>query len=158
MRRLNYAVGDWFAVPLREAGFAVGVVARAQPGGGVLFGYFFGPQRPDVPRLGDVAHLTASDAVLVGQFGHLGLQKKKWPNLGRLANWDPQAWPMPAFVRHEELTGRTLRVIYADDDPNKRLRTETISPADAYQGPEDGLMGDGFVEIRLTKLLAQGQK
>ena len=155
MARLKYAIGDWFAVPLRQAGFAVGVVARAHPRSGVLFGYFFGPRRPDPPRLDDVAHLTASDAVLICKFGHLGLQDKEWPNLGHTENWDPQEWPMPAFIRHEQLTGRILRTIYADDDPSRVIRQERILAADSDRGPEDVLKGSGSVEIALTKLLVQ---
>lgn len=153
MARRNYTVGDWFAVPLREGGFAVGVVARAQADG-VLLGYFFGPKRAEVPELTELAHLTAAGAVLVSKFGHLGLLKKKWPILGRTDEWDPQAWPMPAFVRFEELTGRSFRVIYADDDPNRLLREEQIPAGTAEQGPKDGLLGAGATEIALTSLLA----
>lgn len=154
MARRNYAVGDWFAVPLREGGFAVGVVARAQADG-VLLGYFFGPKRDEVPELSDVEHLAASDAVLVCKFGHLGLVKKKWPVLGCLQGWDPQLWPMPTFVRFEELTGRSFRVIYADEDPNRLLREEQIPAGTAEQGPKDGLLGAGAAEIALTSLLAR---
>jgi len=153
LARRNYAVGAWFAVPLREGKFAAGVVARAQADG-VLLGYFFGPKRADVPELSDVEHLKASDAVLVCKFGHLGLVKKKWPILGCLEGWDPQLWPMPTFVRFEELTGRSFRVTYADDDPNRLLREEQIPPGTAEQGPKDGLLGAGAAEIALTSLLA----
>ena len=60
LARRNYAAGDWFAVPLREGGFAVGVVALAQADG-VLRGYLFGLKREDMPQLIDVEHLMASD-------------------------------------------------------------------------------------------------
>lgn len=43
----NYREGSRFAVPLRQGGYAVGLVARVNPRG-VLLGYFFGP-RHDVP-------------------------------------------------------------------------------------------------------------
>jgi hypothetical protein len=145
-------VGDWFAVPLREGGFAVGVVARAQADG-VLLGYFFGPKRDEVPELSELAHLEAAEAMLVCKFGHLGLVKKKWPVLGRVDGWDPKAWPMPTFVRYEELTGRSFRVFYADNDPNLVLREEQISAGSAEQGPKDGLLGAGAAEIALTSLL-----
>jgi Immunity protein 26 len=70
--KVNYREGDWFAVPLRNGGFAVGVIARANPRG-VSLGYFFGPPRSDVPRLDEVADLRSGDAVLVRKFGHLGI-------------------------------------------------------------------------------------
>lgn len=153
MARLKYREGDWFAVPLRVEGFAVGVVARANPKAALL-GYFFGPRRSEVPRLSDVANLEPGDAVLVGKFGHLGLVQGKWPLLGQLDDWDRAAWSMPVFVRYEELTGRSFKVFYDDDDPNKLIREEQVAPGSAEQGPKDGLMGAGFVEKALTELLS----
>jgi len=64
MARVKYREGDWFAVPLREEGFAVGVVARANPNG-VRLGYFFGPKRAVVPSGDEGADLRADQAVLV---------------------------------------------------------------------------------------------
>jgi hypothetical protein len=153
MAKVKYREGDWFAVPLQGGGFAVGLIARANPGG-VLLGYFFGPRRSGVPAMSDVAGLRPDDAVLVRKFGHLGIAQGKWPLLGRADGWDRREWPTPVFIRYEELTGRSFRVIYDDDDPNKVLREELIAPGGAEQGPKDGLMGAGFAEAALTQLLA----
>lgn len=150
----TYREGDWFAVPLRDGGFAIGVVARANPGG-VLLGYFFGPRRAEAPAMKDIEGLRSSDAVLVRKFGDLGLVQKKWPILGRLIGWDRREWPMPVFVRYEELTGRSFKVFYDDDDPNKLIREEQVSPGEAEQGPKDGMMGAGFAEKALTTLLGE---
>ena len=57
------------------------------------------------------------------------------------------------MVRYEELTGRTLRVHYDPDDPNRVLSEEVVQPGTAEQGPRDGLAGAGFMEIVLTNLL-----
>jgi hypothetical protein len=151
-KKVNYREGDWFAVPLRDGGFAVGIVARANPKG-ALIGYFFGPRREAVPPLAEVAGLEPADAVLVCQFGHLGLTGGTWPIIGRVAGWDRSGWPMPVFVRYEELTGRSFRVFYDPDDPNKVLREEQVAPGAAEQGPKDGLMGAGYAERVLTTLL-----
>jgi hypothetical protein len=152
MPKINYREGDWFSVPLRKGGYAVGVVARANPDG-VLLGYFFGPRHEEVPTLDDVRDLKPQNAVVVGKFGHLGLTQHKWPILGRVDDWDRADWPMPVFVRYEELTGRSFRAFYDDDDPNKLLREEQVSPGAAEQGPKDTMMGSGFVEKRLTRAL-----
>jgi hypothetical protein len=149
---VKYSEGDWFAVPLRDGGFGVGVLARANPGG-VLLGYFFTPRRSEVPTLDDVADLKPADAVLVGKFGHLGLTGGTWPIIGRLEDWARVEWPMPVFVRYEELSGRSFKVFYDDDDPNKLIREEQVAPGEAERGPKDGLMGAGFAEKVLTKLL-----
>jgi hypothetical protein len=153
MTKVKYREGDWFVVPLRAGGFGVGLVARANPGG-VLLGYFFGPVRSEVPALNDVADLKPGDAVLIGKFGHLGIVQGKWPLLGRLDSWDRRLWPTPVFVRYEELTGRSFRVFYDDDDPNSVLREAQIAHGEAEQAPKDGLMGAGFAEAALSRLLA----
>lgn len=152
MARGKYREGDWFAVPLREGGFGVGLIARANPKG-VLLGYFFGPREGEIPSLDQVGELAATDAVLVGTFGHLGLTQGKWPIVGRRDDWDRLAWPMPAFVRYEELTGRSFKVFYDDDDPNLLLREEQIAAGVEEHGPADGMMGAGYVEKVLTALL-----
>ncbi|MGH9123476.1 MAG: Imm26 family immunity protein [Acidimicrobiales bacterium] len=152
MATVGYREGDWFAVPLRKGGFAVGMVTRANPGGALL-GYFFGPRRDAPPSLADVAGLNPGDAILVAMFGHLGLTQGKWAILGRFDGWDRADLPMPAFVRYEELTGRSFRVFYADDDPNRLLREEKIVPGGGEEGPKDGLLGAGAVEKVLTSQL-----
>jgi Immunity protein 26 len=153
MPKVKYQEGDWFAVPLRDGGFGIVLVARAARDG-VLLGYFFGPRRSDVPMIGDVTGLKPDDAVLVRQFGDLGIIRGQWPALGHLEGWDRAEWPMPIFVRYEELTGRSFRVYYDDDDPNSVPREEQIPPGEAEQGPKDGLMGFGFAEKTLTQLLS----
>ncbi len=148
----KYREGDWFAVPLGHGGFAVGVVARANPKGALL-GYFFGPKRASPPPLSELATYVPGNAVLVGKFGHLGIRRGEWPLLGRLEDWDREAWAMPVFVRYEELTGRSFQVFYDPDDPARLLREEQIPPGTAEQGPRDGLMGAGYLEEVLTTML-----
>lgn len=153
MTKLFSRDGDWFAVPLRDGGFALGVVARAAPSG-VLLGYFFGPRRDEMPTLDDAVGLRTSDAVLIARFGHLGLTQRTWTTLGSLGEWERKEWPMPAFCRYEELTGRTYRVHYADDDPNDLQGEELIPPGTAEQLPKDAMLGAGAVEKVLTRLLS----
>jgi hypothetical protein len=103
-----------------------------------------------------MAGSTATNAVLVRKFGDLGLVQGTWPILGRLDEWNRREWPMPLFVRHEELTGRSFMVRYADDDPNRLVREEQVAPDEASLHPKDGLMGAGFAENALTALLGDG--
>jgi Immunity protein 26 len=149
----GYSEGDWFAVPLGSNDFALGIIARANPKG-VLLGYFFGPRRQQLPSLADAAGLLPDDAILVGKFGHLGIRGGSWPLLGQQPGWDRSSWPTPVFVRYEELPGRTFQVRYDDADPNRVIDETQVEPGAAEQGPQDGLMGAGFVERRLTALLA----
>ncbi|MEP7379587.1 MAG: immunity 26/phosphotriesterase HocA family protein [Chloroflexota bacterium] len=157
MTRINYREGDWFAVPLQDSGFAVGVIARANSKAALL-GYFFGPRRSEISLGLDCANLSAADAVLVSRFGHLRLLDGAWPLIGQVPGWDRNAWPMPVFERHEELTGRWFQVFYHEDDPAKLLGERQFVPASAERGPQDGLMGAGFVEQRLTRLLGRSDQ
>jgi hypothetical protein len=152
-RRLPYSDGDWFAVPLREGGgYGVGLVARHDGRGGVI-GYLFSRRFSDHPTLDDVAGLSPSDALRVMRFGDLALVKDRWPNLGKLDDWDPEEWPIPAFGRREP-TGRAFRVIYEAADLRGPVHEEPISDADCDRLPRDALSGAGAVELVLTQLLA----
>lgn len=148
MAKFVYREGEWFAVPLRTNGYGLGVVARASRRG-VILGYFFGPCFERWPSLHDVSWLGSSDAALVGRFGHFGLKRGDWPVLGHVEDWDRARWPMPEFVRYEELTGRSLSVIYDDNDPSRVIGEYPVTPGVA----EPGMIGAGFVEIRLSDLL-----
>jgi hypothetical protein len=97
--------------------------------------------------------LAAQDAVLVGMFGYLGLKQGTWPLIGRLDEWDPAAWPIPTFVRYEELTGRSFQVFYDEHDPNRVVQEVQVAPGAAEQGPKDGLMGAGYTENVLNRLV-----
>jgi hypothetical protein len=66
---------------------------------------------------------------------------------------NPDDWPMPVFIRYEQLTGRSLQVFYDNDDPNKLIREVRIPPGIEEQGPSDQIAGAGYVEIVLTNLL-----
>ena len=100
-----YEEGDWFAVPLRDGGFGVGVAARSDRSG-VVVGYFFAPRRSKVPGLDEVSDLSPDEALLVRMFGDLSLVSGEWPVIGRSDSWDRGDWPLPVFGRREDLTGR----------------------------------------------------
>jgi hypothetical protein len=152
MPTVNYHEGDLFAVPLREGGFALGLVARANRDG-VLFGYFFGPKYDSLPSLDLVGTLRVDDAILIRMFGHLGLLRGEWPILGQVPGWCRSDWYIPGLYRCEELTGRSFLVFYDDRNPNHMIREEELAPDSAVNQPKDGLSGAGAIEIVLTSLL-----
>jgi hypothetical protein len=156
-RDLPYREGNVFAVPLRDGGFGIGVAARMD-GKGAVLGYFFDRRYGRPPGIADVGDLSALDAVLVQIFGDLGLVRGTWPVIGPLPDWRREGWPMPAFGRHEELTGRYFRVEYSDDDPNSRPRETPISQEEFERLPEDGAAGFGFIEARLNRLLTEHER
>jgi len=153
MTRAKYEEGTWFAVPLRNGGYALGVVGRKGRRGATL-GYFFGPRHHTIPTLAEVEGLSPDRAVLVEIFGDLGLIQGRWPIIGRAPTWERRRWPMPVFGRVEDLTGRALRVEYDEETLLDVIREVPVPRAEIEHLPKDGASGAGFIEATLTKLLA----
>lgn len=154
-RKLTYGEGDWFGVPLREGGFALGVVARMD-GRGAVVGYFFGPPVEELPDVHDLDRRRPRDALTIRQFGDLRLLKGQWPVIGKSRGWSRDLWPLPAFGRVDELGGRAWRVEYSDDDLN-RPASETPIPLDEAEAlPRNGILGAAAVEMVLASLLKPG--
>lgn len=148
----SYPNSSVFLVPLRNGGFARGVVARTSPDGKLLLGYFFGP-RFSSQYEADMSGIEFGSAILALRFGDLGLAKGLWPILGKLPEWNPAEWPMPNVVRRDLLgKAKPILVRYDDNDPSKIVSEESIEHD--IDLPFDGLAGHGFVEAKLTKLLA----
>jgi len=150
--KLPYGEGTWFAVPLRQGGCAVGVVARATAKGKVILCYFFGPRRTDLPTLAEVERLKPADAVRVVRVGDLSLFRGEWPIIGQTASWKRSEWPMPPFVCRDPLSRKVWRVYYSDTNPGAIDREESEQYESALE--DDGLFGAGAAELVLTKLLA----
>jgi hypothetical protein len=150
--RLPYSEGSVFLVPLRDGGYAKGVVVRAAPEGKVLFGYFFGPKIESADDI-VVDDMTPGKEVLKLRFGDLGLIKGKWPIHGRVPNWNRGEWTMPDFVRREPISNKTWLVRYSDTDPNRVVAEELVDPACSLL--TDSISGSGSVEIKLTELLSK---
>ncbi|SYZ34676.1 Imm51 family immunity protein [Propionibacterium australiense] len=150
---VRFGEGDWFGLPVKGGGWALGVIARRRPRSSALLGYFFGPRRPEPPVLADAEGLTAEDAVFVCIFGYLGFKKEQWLVLGKLEGWDRDAWPMPVFIQATKGSIRASRIYYDQDDPAKEIRRELIRPGEPADGPESGSFGHVAVSIRLGNLL-----
>ena len=154
MKKLPYSEGTIFLVPLRNGGYARGVVARAGRNGKVLYGYFFGPRLSitEAAEATKFGNLNPSKALLKVLFGDLGLINGEWPVRGRIADWDRTEWPMPDFVSVDP-TGhkKLMRVRYSDTDPGRFI--SQVSTTEDHGLERDSLAGYGAVEIKLTKLL-----
>jgi hypothetical protein len=151
MKKLPYHEGSWFAVPLRDGEYAVGLVARMAPRGRTILAYLFGPKRKTVPKMADVASLQPKDAIKCLQIGDLCMMNGEWPIIGESHLWERKAWPMPSFVRRDDLSKRAWRSIYSDSDPSKLEREESV-PYD-IELERDALYGYGAVELLMMKLL-----
>jgi hypothetical protein len=149
---LPYKEGTWFAVPLRNGGYGTGVVARHSAAGALLI-YLFGPKRREPAVLGDVERLTKDDAIKVSRAGDLGLIEGNWPIIGQSASWNRDEWPMPQFVRKDDITRTAWLVTHSEEDPIQVVSEERV-PFDTAGFERDALSGSGAVEIVLTQLLS----
>ena len=146
--------GDWYAIPLRNGGYGVGIVARKGEGR-ILFGYFFGPRRPQPPVLEDVRQLRAEDALFCKMFGDLGIHNGEWPFVGRLETWSRDDWPFPLFSRIEDESRGIAWIVSYDENDLTRTGTERrCTLEEARRLPSSALAGYGAVEIVLTKKLS----
>lgn len=154
-QKVNYSVGNCFLVPLRNGGFARGLISKMD-GKGSVFGYFFGPKfknESEVPVVG----LNEVDAyILKGKFGDLGLIKEEWKLIGSIANWNSENYPLPKFLRldNDGVTGY-LSTYNNDTFDFEREVVVDISKISPKEYPIDRMMGYGSVEIKLTKLLSE---
>ena len=153
MSNLPYSEGTWFAVPLTDAGYGIGVVARMARRGGNVFGYFFGPRRSRVPTLRDLPNYEPKDGVLVCQFSDLNLVEGAWPIIGEQESWRRADWPMPAFGWHDTSAGVYRAVRHAEDNPGNPISWTIVSREEYEALPRDHSYSQGAVEIVLTKRL-----
>lgn len=153
-KKQSYKEGDWFAIPLKDGGYAVGLIARMKPRTSVLFGYFFGPRMSKMPTDKDISRYNKNNAIFVGKFGDLSLFKNKWKIICNSKNWDRKLWPMPPFTRIDPLTQHiAFKSWYSEDNPNQLLKEQRCDSKEAKKFLTDSLYGAGAVEIELNELL-----
>lgn len=152
-KKIDYKEGDWFAVPLKN-GYAVGNIARMSKKGKVLFGYFFGPIRKEIPSLQEIKDLKADHALEKYRFGDLYLYNGDWPIIGSPEKWKRDEWPIPGFYRKDFLQeNHYRRVVYSDTDPNHEILEESVPFKMVKDLPKDSLMGADAVVIHLEEKL-----
>lgn len=147
-----YHEGSWFAVPLLEGGYGVGLVARMAPNSKIMLAYLFGPRRERLPSLDALAPLQPGDALRVLRVGDMALASGRWPVLGECVHWNPAHWPMPSFLRRAAQLRRAWRVTYAELDPSRSEREESV-PFETEGLEADSLYGYGSAELLLSRLL-----
>lgn len=150
--KINYKEGSCIAIPLRQGGYARGIVARINKKG-KIFGYFFGPKFRSLEDIVGCQNLKYTDAIFVGRFGDLGLLNKEWKVIGTIPHWNREEWPLTAFIRIDEFTNRAW-LSYYDENDLSCIGEEEVSPKLKDKYPYDSFMGYGAVEIELTELLA----
>ena len=152
-RKLNYQEGDWIAVPLEQGGYCVGVIARCDRKGAIL-GYFFGPRIFEIPDISELSNFKASEAILIRDFGDLGLLDYGWPVIGKLDDWNSEQWPVPDFGYIDVVPPiRGFRRVYGRGIGELCTEEIQVSIEEAESLPQDGLSGYLALVYGLDKLL-----
>lgn len=147
----KYSEGTWFAVPLRNGGFATGIVTRKSPKGGIIVAHYFGPRMDAPSTMEEVGSFSATHALITLRSGDISIKNGLWPIIGHAPNFSRQEWPTPLFIRKQDIGGKAYAMAYDDQDVSVLLDEEPI----AYDAnlPPGGLHGDGAVELILTSAL-----
>jgi len=158
-KKLPYKEGDWFAVPLRDNGYVVGLIAREWDW--EILGYFFAPRRKVVPKLNEVKGYKPEDAIYIGRFGDGGFINEKWPIIGQSESWNKNQWPIPLFGKIDSINpNKAWKIKYEDFKDLYTICPEQMipcSPEEAESFPEDVLHGYGALQIVLSKLLPKDE-
>lgn len=155
-KQIRYKEGQWFAVPLRKHGFALGIIVRGnyRTKGGL--GYFFGPKYPEIPGDETTLGKKPGEAILITRFGDLGIINGSWPLIHSSRPFSREEWPIPKFgLEVSLLPGKGFIREYGQDDTGKWIlnNEELVDVKDIIGLPEDGSLGGGAVEIKLKQLL-----
>jgi hypothetical protein len=158
-KHIKYSEGQWFAVPLKDGGYALGVIVRGsyKTKGGL--GYFFGPRYESVPDEQETWTKQPSDAVLIAWFSDLGITRGKWQLIPSTCLFRREEWPIPTFKRLDALKpekGWLVEYSQDTDDVPIPVRERYCNAMELLDIPDDGDYGYEAVEIVLTKRLAEG--
>jgi hypothetical protein len=149
-----YREGDWFVVPLRRGGQALGLVARRPKRGTVILGYFFGPARRRLPTPEELGNVRAEHVQLVCRLKDTPVHRGGWRVIGHHGHWRRKDWPMPAFFRREGLSGRGIRIEYDGDNLTTPAREVPASVPDSTL-PEDIVLDEARVLETLMVILSE---
>ncbi len=158
-KHIKYSEGQWFAVPLKNGGYALGIIARgSHKVKGPHLGYFFGPRYESIPGEQETWQKQPSDAILIEWFGPLGILWGTWPLIPTTRPFRREEWPVPKFRSIDPLNPtRGWLVEYDQETSGLDLPVRRIyCDAKDLEGlPEDGVSGYEAIEIVLTKLLSE---
>ena len=92
-----YRPGDWFAIPLGDGRYAVGIVARGTRK--AIAGYVFGERFEGVPSQRDLEAFDASRALWSGSFSDRAMVEDRWPVIGGHAAFVSSDWSLEPTYR-----------------------------------------------------------
>jgi hypothetical protein len=157
MKRIHYSEGQWFAIPLKKGGYAIGIITRGEYKTKGGLGYFFGPKYNDIPSGEETFLKNSNNAIFIGIFGDLGIIRGEWPLIENGKPFIRKDWPVPLFHRISPLQPEVAYVVeYAQESfvMYRPIRERVVQVTkEVTSMPKDSVYGYGAVEIKLTRLL-----
>lgn len=155
-KHIRYTEGQWFAVPLKDGGYTLGIIVRGsyRTRGGL--GYFFGPRYEQVPGEEETWKKQPEDAILIAWFGDWGIITGSWPLIASSRPFHREEWPVPKFRSVDPSNpGYGWLVEYRQETNGWELPSRIYCSAEELVGlPQDGIYGYEAIENALTNLLS----
>jgi hypothetical protein len=155
-KHIKYGEGQWFAVPLRKGGYALGIIVRGSYKSKGGLGYFFGPKYAEIPDDKATWEKDPRVTVLITRFSDLGIINGSWPLIQSTRPFSPEEWPIPKFgLEISLMPGKGYIREYKQKATGEWvLHKETlVEVKDIVNLPKDSFLGGGAIEIKLTNLL-----
>lgn len=149
-KKIKINEGDMFAVPLRQGGYGIGLLARQNKG--IALGYFFNKVFTSIPEDLDTAGINHWKIILIGEFGLLGVNKGEWSLLKTNLKFKREEWPIPVLKMQDPITEQFFSVLY--DDTLLNEQRYKISKQEADELFAYGLYGYGALEKKLSTVLS----
>ena len=111
-KKIKVKEGDVFAVPLRQGGYGIGLVAREHKT--LTLGYFFKKIYSSVPDDIDITDINKWEVVLIGKFSSMGIENGEWPLIKIIPDYNRNEWPIPVLKMQEPLSEKYFAVVYDD--------------------------------------------
>jgi hypothetical protein len=147
----------WFAVPVEDEQYVLGLVARhVHP---TVYGYFF-PIRATLQALAALVFdhpPIATDSHTQKFFSDLAFSLEHWPVMAPLesSEFDPSAWPIVECTRSAPFPQgeRHFASLYGEDDLLTKVAERRVSAEEASVMPPEGHAGSQFVREWLPSTL-----
>jgi hypothetical protein len=155
-KRYRYNEGQWFAVPLRSEGFALGIIVRGSSRTKGGLGYFFGPKHLEIPDEKETWKVNQQNAILVSWFSDWGIKIGRWPLIKSTRPFSKEDWPIPKFSQPITFPPDKAYIIEYDQNDTGEMNPRKITVINASEIvglPVARLSGGGAIEIRLTDIL-----
>ena len=148
-RPLLYQEGTVFAMPIKNSGYILGVVARTTKVGEIVIVYLFKEKFSFLPEQKAWSKLTPKKAIARPRVLDTYLQNKRWPVLGTLQDFKREEWPMPKYLAREKGFEDAWLETYKDSCPAERLLSKKVPFDSLLEENEEGSLFGPYISYQV---------